>query len=111
LRETLPYLRDYPKLIAAILLADKQIKNSRYFHCNSLETKMMNKFNRLLSSTKKQIHNHIIQKWMKHNWMQALALNRFLRKNNMPPDIYVYVLKFYGDYTQFYDYTQFHKNT
>jgi hypothetical protein len=99
-RNILPYLRAKANFYNSVLSCGKAIKKSCYFKEATLGAKIMNKFERILYSSAKQVRDHIIQKWMQNNWVQAYALNRVLKERNIPSDIYGYILEFYGDYKQ-----------
>jgi hypothetical protein len=88
-----------PVLVKAILKGIRDIMNGKYYSPFIVNNRMFCRFNRLNLRFMKKMRDYTISEWMKTNWWQVHALNRVLRYRNIPSDIYVYILKFYGDYT------------
>jgi len=90
-------MKGYKEINSAILDCVKNTMRASYYKpCYFKEIKKFDRMNKVLVS---KVRRFLIQKWMEENWVQAFALNRVFRNYNIPSVIYIYVMKFYGDYT------------
>jgi hypothetical protein len=90
-------IKGYKEINNAILDCVKNTMRATYYKpCYFKEIK---KFDRMNQSLVSKVRRFLIKKWMEQNWVQAFSLNRAFRNNNIPSVIYIYVMKFYGDYS------------